>query len=284
METHDRARESCPYCNSIAVLDFCTHTSRHFRCGNCDLIFKGNRRTEDKENLAKYYEKGYFADQSHDQLNISRNELYSRILDRIEREIRSGKLLDVGCGCGFFLKKAMGRGWNIAGIDPSHDSIAYSEDLLGDAIARKGTLTDINIATIYDVITMINVLDHSLEPWADVEKARDLLNSGGIIFLRFPNGIIHSALYKISKKINFENFVFKYLVFHEYSFTQKFIRKLLNDNSFSIIEIRNASLSGGTFFNLFLKRAIEIFTNSLSIVSAGRILLGPSLEVMARKP
>lgn len=53
------------------------------------------------------------------------------------------------------------------GVDPSEESIIYCEKLLGKGVADKGSLEHFSKGKLYDVITMINVLDHSLEPWAE---------------------------------------------------------------------------------------------------------------------
>jgi SAM-dependent methyltransferase len=191
-------------------------------------------------------------------------------------------LLDVGCGCGFFLKEAGNRGWDVAGVDPSEESITHCDRLLGDSVAQKGTLKDFSQRKMYDVVTMINVLDHSTEPWSEILRVRVLIKPKGLIFLRFPNGVFHTTLYKISKIFKLENFIKDFLVFHEYSFTPYFIRRLLNDCGFANIVIQNAGFSGGTFFNRLLKKSFGVAVNILFAISAGRFATGTSLEVTAQ--
>ena len=194
----------------------------------------------------------------------------------------SGKILDVGCGCGFFLKEAKNRGWDIMGIDPSEQSIDYSERLLGDKFTRTGTLKDLSQENEFDVVTVIDATGFSSEPWADIEKARTLLKEGGLLYLRFSNGILHSALFKISIKFKIDYFINNFLVCHRYTLTPRFIRRLLSDYGFSMVVIQNASFSEGGFFNRLLKKAVGITVNSLYFISRGRIIIGPSLEVLAR--
>jgi len=282
LESLATTSESCPYCHSTAKLYFTTHMRHYFHCNNCDLIFRGNRGSEDGEALVRYYESRYFSEHAHDQLDGARNELYSQILDRIEEKTSTCQLLDVGCGCGFFLKEAGNRGWDVAGVDPSEESTIYCEKLLSKSVTHKGTLKDFSQEKVYDVITMINVLDHSTEPWSEIERVRVLLKPKGLIFLRFPNGVFHSTLYKISKIFKLENFIKDFLIFHEYSFTPKFIRRLLHDHGFSNIVIQNAGFSGGTFFNRLLKKSFGIAVNILFVISTGRFAMDTSLEVTAQ--
>ena len=281
MDTFKFSKESCPYCHSVAEFDFSIHERQFFHCRSCDLIFKGNLQSETDKHLIQYFQHDYFSEYAHDQLSGSRNAIYSHILDLIGKETPVGKLLDVGCGCGFFLKEARNRGWDVAGVDPSEESIAYADKLLGANIARRGTLEDLSQEEVYDVITMINVLDHSLEPWSDVQKAKTILKGGGLIFLRLPNGTVHSTFEKISKQFKSECLVEKYLIFAEYSFTPRFIRRLLSDSGYRNIIINNATLSGGTLFNPLFTKMVGITADALYIISGGKIILSPSLEVMA---
>ena len=283
MNTFKPPEESCPYCHSAAEFDFSIHERQYHQCKSCDLIFKGNLQIEVEKDLVQYYEHGYFSEYANDQLSGSRNFIYSHILNLIEREAAIGKVLDVGCGCGFFLKEARNRGWDVAGVDPSEESIAYADKLLGANIARKGTLEDLSQEEVYDVITMIDALGFSSAPWADVEKVKLLLKRGGLLFLRCSNGLLHSTILKMSIKIKMDDIINNLLVFHKYPLTPIFIRRLLGDYGFSIVSIQNAMPSEGDFFDRLLKKTIGIAVNSLYLISRRKILAGPSLEVIARK-
>ena len=81
----------------------------------------------------------------------------------------------------------------------------------------------------------------------------------------------------------------KYLVFHEYSFTAKFLRRLLRDKGFKGVIIRSSPPSQGDIYNLFVSseaakcikamlNAIAQFTEALTF---NRLHLGTSLESMA---
>ena len=111
-------------------------------------------------------------------------------------------------------------------------------------------------------------------------RAKILLKSGGILFLRFPNALFHSYLFKVSKKLNIERIIARFLVFHEYCFTPRFARRLLSDHGFVDIEVYNASLSGGSLIRRF--RRLHGLPRGSSF-SGGRVLWCPSLEVIARK-
>jgi hypothetical protein len=92
----------------------------------------------------------------------------------------------------------------------------------------------------------------------------------------------------VSKKLNIERIIARFLVFHEYCFTPGFIRRLLSDNGFGDIEVYNSSLSGESLissfpFFSFVTRVIEVVEKLTDLISGGRVLWGPSLDVIARK-
>jgi len=220
-------------------------------------------------------------------MGVERYRLFDGILDFIEKKRDIGRLLDVGSGCGFFLIDAQKRGWKVNGIEPSIQSVKVARRQYGLDI-YNGTLQEYDEKGKFDVITLINVLDHSVEPWEEIRKVYSLLKPGGILYLRFPNGLFHSFLFKASKKINIGQTVARSLVFHEYCFTPRFARRLLSDHGFADVAVCNASLSGGSLAKSFpafsfITRAIEAAEKLTDLVSGRRVPWGPSLEVIARK-
>jgi SAM-dependent methyltransferase len=217
-----------------------------------------------------------------------RDRLFGRILDLIEKRRDTGRLLDIGAGCGFFLASAQKRGWKVKGIEPSIQSVEAAQRQYGLDI-YNGTLQEYDENGEFDVITFINVLDHSVELWKEIDRAKLLLKSeSGVLFLRFPNGLFHSFFLDVSKKLNIERIITRFLVFHEYCFTPRFIRRLLSDQGFGDVEVYNASLSGGSLVKSFpvfsfVARLIEVMEKLTDLISGGRVLWGPSLEVIARK-
>ncbi len=284
MDRADIPKKRCPYCNSEAKLDFAIWGRPYFRCGSCDLMYRGDLQVELKRDLFRHFEREYFSEYAHDQLSGSRNQIYTHILDVIEKETAVGRILDVGCGCGFFLKEAKDRGWNMEGVEPSKESVDYATILLGGNFVHAGTLQDFPALGEFDVVTLIDALGFSSTPWSDIERIRTLLKPGGLLFIRCSNSFLHAFLFKISIRLMMDSFVSELVVFHKYPLTPRFILRLLRDYGFSNVNIRNAKPSGGGLPLRFLKSAISIIANSLYYLSRRRIIIGPSLEVMERKP
>ena len=82
--------------------------------------------------------------------------------------------------------------------------------------------------------------------------------------------------------------VSKLLVFHEYCFTPRFIKRLLSDHGFTEIEVYNASLSGVSLIKMssifsLVARSIELMDKTADTISGRQVLLGSSLEIIATK-
>ncbi len=264
--------QACPYCETPHP-DPDGPEGTFFRCRRCDLI----GRTRPREEMPRYYEERYFEEQAQDQLSGERNHLYEHILDRIEADLKSGRLLDVGCGCGFLMEAARKRGWQVVGIDPSEKSVQFARSLTGES-ACKTTLDDFETDGRFRVVTLVNVLDHSLHPWNDLRRVRQLMEPDGLVFIRVPNGRLHFLLLRWLQSIGAESSAHRFLVFHEFVMTPRFIRRLLSESGFKEIRIGNAAPTGTGF----LKKIIRFMATLLAALSGNRILLAPSLEITAR--
>jgi 2-polyprenyl-3-methyl-5-hydroxy-6-metoxy-1,4-benzoquinol methylase len=246
---------------------------------------------EEGNDLLSYYRDSYYHDHAADQAARDSMHLNDRILDVIERNANKGCLLDIGCGCGFFLSRARTRGWDIQGVDPSEQSIAKARELVGEAVS-VGTLQDLNTRSLFDVVTMINVLDHMQAPGKSLSRSWDLLKPGGLLYLRFPNGLFHSSIIRMQTKLTDQPILNRLLVFHEYLFTPSFIKGVLQEQKYDNIRICNAHISGAALYGRSslvrllgsgLKDFLWWIVSFLRYVSGGHWLLGPSLEVTAEK-
>ena len=280
--------ESCPYCSSRSSICFSTLSSQYMRCPACDLIYRAMKASY-YETISAYPE-NRFNKHSSDRIQRGRDKVFRHILGVIELARGEGRLLDVGCGYGRFLVAAQRRGWQVEGIEPSFRVAEIARQQNGLAV-YNGTLNEYCGDSSFDAITFINVLDHSAIPWMEIKIANRFLRSGGLVYLRFPNGLLHSRIYLLAHKYRIIKRVHKFLVFHQYSFTPRYIKNLLDDHGFAQTTILNSPPSEGDPYKLFrgptfaqyVKNLLHFIARYANIFSRGRLLLGPSLEVTAIK-
>jgi SAM-dependent methyltransferase len=108
------------------------------------------------------------------------------ILERLVGPTRR-RLLDIGCGPGFFLKTAMARGWSGHGVEPSAQAAAHARGLGADV--TEGFFGAGLAASLprFDAVTLTNVLEHVPDPVAILQSAIGLLDKGGVLCVGVPN-------------------------------------------------------------------------------------------------
>ncbi|MBW6499463.1 MAG: class I SAM-dependent methyltransferase [Bacteroidales bacterium] len=272
---------NCPYCQTVSGFDFPFYSRSYYHCPSCDLIF--NAREKNSASSVSYYRDHYFDDYAEDQTSGQRTDLYRHILHLLEGYQKPGSLLDAGCGCGFFLKEAKESGWKVAGVDTSRKSIAFATTLVGDGTFFD-SLDDVPANSHFDVITMINVLDHMTDAFRQLQKAKDLLSPGGVLYLRFPSGSFHSFFVRLALMLPSKQCMNRFLVFHEYAFTPWAITRILDEMGFVDVKVFNSYITGGNFSSAKLLRSLMgTSCRLLEKLSGGRWLWGPSLEVIVFK-
>jgi 2-polyprenyl-3-methyl-5-hydroxy-6-metoxy-1,4-benzoquinol methylase len=98
----------------------------------------------------------------------------------------NGRLLDVGCGVGIFVRAAMSVGWHVTGIDVSKRAIRAGNPE-GRLDMRCSTVETLEDATPYDAVTCFEVLEHLSHPRDFLCKISTLVKSGGYFFCTVPN-------------------------------------------------------------------------------------------------
>jgi SAM-dependent methyltransferase len=111
-----------------------------------------------------------------------RLESFERLLPPERR-----RLLDVGCGPGFFLKTAKERGWRVLGIEPSRQAAEHARGLGLEVVEDFFNPDTAPGLGRFDAVHLNNVLEHVPNPLTVVRLARDLLTPGGLLCLNVPN-------------------------------------------------------------------------------------------------
>jgi 2-polyprenyl-3-methyl-5-hydroxy-6-metoxy-1,4-benzoquinol methylase len=98
-----------------------------------------------------------------------------------------GRLLDVGCGYGFFLDHMARRGWHVEGIEISATARRHAcTHLRLDVSSRPLPRPDWPDGT-FDAVSLLYVIEHLPDPAAILREAHRLLRPGGLLVLRWPN-------------------------------------------------------------------------------------------------
>lgn len=113
-------------------------------------------------------------------------EFEARKLRRVLRWRDGGRLLDVGCAKGEFLRVAR-RHFEVQGVEVSPTALEEARATLGHRVFA-GDLLEANLPEAsFDVITLFSTVEHLAEPVAVLRKCRRLLRDGGILVVKTPN-------------------------------------------------------------------------------------------------
>jgi SAM-dependent methyltransferase len=89
-----------------------------------------------------------------------------------------GRVLDVGAAAGFVLKGYMESGWRGEGIEPNPRMAEYARTRLGVQVTT-GSLENFHADTAFDLVSMIQVIAHFINPKSALKAADSLTRPGG---------------------------------------------------------------------------------------------------------
>lgn len=244
----------CPICETDRSRFWGREYKGHtiVKCSGCDLRYVNPRRTAG-ENKEIYDDEQYFASMVEGQQDLDQVENYFLTNLKIFRTLlpfcakTNPRILDVGTGTGFFLMLAKMMGFHhLAGADLTDVNREHLErfgipllagdivDLPAERIAAQTGLGNGG----FDVITLLHVLEHVMDPNAFLGKLHELLAPEGLLYVMVPNeGNLPSSWKSLISRAGLKKRVFKHLSpgHHLYFFTRSTLPALLAKNGFTLL-------------------------------------------------
>jgi 2-polyprenyl-3-methyl-5-hydroxy-6-metoxy-1,4-benzoquinol methylase len=192
-ETRPRA---CPFCAGEATACFTRADGLPIaRCDRCACWFAA--RVPSEERLAAFYA-GYQQHRAQD-LSTARARFLRRHAEGLaERDpviallresgaLPGGRILDVGAGAGAFLASARAAGGTVAGCELDGAQARFARERLHLDV-REGGIESRAADERFHAITLLDVLEHPLDPLALLGAAAARLVPGGLLVAWTPNG------------------------------------------------------------------------------------------------
>jgi SAM-dependent methyltransferase len=178
----------CPLCMLDArTKRFFSHGETDFRvCSTCGLVFR--EHLPSKSELALIYAKHYAEaniNSGHTEQESGEFALkaYFKFLqDRVIGD--KERLLDYGAGTGQLVELFRSAGVASDGLEFSKDARQYCLEQRGFNIFEKSTELS---ASSYDLVTLIEVVEHLPDLMLDLVAVRNTLRPGGQVFITTPN-------------------------------------------------------------------------------------------------
>jgi len=205
---------------------------KRYECPNCDVHW-----WEPLKIIPEFYESEVFESYIafHEGVGTRLGENHKAFFKHFPSNVR-GKLLDVGCGDGRFLRYAKEQGFEVWGIDFDKKSVENVKRNLGIDTVFAMSLEEFykyakekNLK--FDVITFFEVLEHQDKPREFLEMVKGLLKEGGYIAGSVPNRD------RLFVEIDWEYFHGDYPPHHFLRFSKSSLEKALAFSGFKEVEV-----------------------------------------------
>jgi len=193
------------------------------KCNICSVVFKSDLTPD-------HYEEGLGRDYYEGQLNDPKDVYHKKaIYNWLKTYVNGGKMLDIGCSIGQLLQFAK-NDFDIYGIDTSVRAIEHCKSAIPEGIFYCGLFEDVSLADNYfDIITMIEVIEHVSQPNIFLGKIYKKLKRGGIIFITTGN---INSLQAILNRNEWHYYTNDHLLYYDI----KTLSYLVEINNFTIID------------------------------------------------
>jgi 2-polyprenyl-3-methyl-5-hydroxy-6-metoxy-1,4-benzoquinol methylase len=205
-----------------------------YRCPTCGLGFLDPRPSESE--IEGLYRSDYFSERYDGGIDPDSPQYKKRLSGEwhrtkfIKSVKRSGHLLDIGCGYGYFLDASRREGYKVHGLDVSEWAAQYAIEKLGLSMTI-GKIGDVNLPPQnFDIITMWHSLEHTPNPHMALQRAKSWLKKDGILVIDVPNYEGTDA-----RRIWHEWDGWS-LPYHYWHFTSKSLKQLLSHHGFTVIK------------------------------------------------
>lgn len=286
MNTLSLQETKCPICDSTHSHLFHQCDGLNIvRCSGCNLLYVNPRLSD--EARRQHYAEEYMPTTDVVQTDFGSRREKALAFDavQIQRHKERGKILDVGCAGGAFLKYFPESHWERYGVEPSHTAAQYARQTYGIQVC-EGELKDAHYQDqSFDIVTMLDALMLVPDPLADLQEMQRILQPDGKLGIEIPGlpfrllkntGIVAKILYGQWIALNPKE--------HLYFFSDATLRRLLQKAGF---EVEQVYLSFPSLYGNSIRRLAYLAyfggIKALYTLSRGKINLATKVLYIARK-
>jgi 2-polyprenyl-3-methyl-5-hydroxy-6-metoxy-1,4-benzoquinol methylase len=239
------------------------------KCRRCGLVYVGHRiqdytfayvNPEKSRALAERVQALGLVDDAVEQAEAPwRQKLFEERLRHLQRFVRSGRLLEIGCASGEFLRLAAQAGFDVEGVEPEPVTSVAARQTHGLNVIT-GTLVEASYPPdSFDAVVLFHVLEHLDSPRQTVTEINRILKPGGILVIETPN--IDTIWFRLLGA-RWRQFIPD----HYYFFTPRTLSRLLQETGFQTLQVKRVGKPMSV--RLFVDRARR-FNSALGGILSG---------------
>jgi len=189
---------NCPLCEKVDFKPIYLARDRHYgipgtyrivQCATCSLMFLNPMYSD--EELSALYPADYYAYQNNFSRKLWKEIVKSLLCFRVgtrDPQIEApGRMLDLGCGSGWFLREMRDKGWDVYGVEINSAAAQLGRDQGGLKI-HAGTLPQANFPPGYfDYVRANHSFEHMTCPGETLAEIRRIMRPGGRLLIGVPN-------------------------------------------------------------------------------------------------
>jgi len=277
---------NCPFCGSGDSSIYERYGSElqytYVLCKNCSLVYQSPRPKYDKHFIDAAYASYY---QFSESVNLDDNTLIQHssvemFREEVENLLKYDKVrtnvLDIGSAMGTFLYAARPHYKRAVGLDVSAQLAAFAEKNTGATVFLQ-QFNEFEYPEKFSLIHMSHVIEHVPNPVEWLNKAKSMLENGGVLVINVPNKFalgfrMQHFFYKLGLKKQFSSTWSDpaRIPDHLYEPTVKSMKMLLKNNGFEILDYfsysRKDPVSNHSPISRMTNRSLHIGSNLSFIV------------------
>lgn len=264
----------CPLCNSEeiykhrTVRDFSISGDAFdiYACRECKFQFTQNHPAE--KDIGPYYQSEDYishSDTSKGLINTIYHQVRRIMLNKkytlIKKETSGNKLLDIGCGTGYFPNFMKRKNYQVSGVEKEEEARKFAENNFNIPVSSPDDFLNEENTECYNIITLWHVLEH-IENWNEYLKAiHNKLKDNGLLFIALPNHWSYDAAFYKEYWAGYD------VPRHLWHFNPETFNMLMQQHNFKVKKLKK--LPFDSFYNALLS---EKYRKNTFALPAGFII------------
>lgn len=194
---------ACPLCGEEAFAPVMRARDYHYgnpgeftqaQCLSCKLVFLDPMY--DEAELAGFYPQNYYAFSDRFAVASPPRSLKAQIWKwlglrehstRDPHFARPGRMLDIGCGSGWFMSQMRDQGWQVSGVEPNAEAAEFGNRAKGLQIFAGSLLSAGFPPSSFDYVRLNHSFEHMVNPNEVLDEIHRILADNGKLMIGVPN-------------------------------------------------------------------------------------------------